>query len=234
MVKVKEGTVTSYAKLLEKAKKLKALADRGIGGEKASAEAFYRDFIAKHNINEGDIDPKHHLRTFKLRGKEHSVMLSHIILSVNPFISIDKGKGVYNVVLDDEDYIEVNERVSCFFNAFKREKEVFFIAFMDKFRDNFVPDEQAVEKHSQVAKKMAKDAEDLFNMNNPDKDEDEFDPLNEPTSGKSVQADDSEEDDKPVISKRQIQKIEIYKKCIDNLRYTKANRRIGNGIKPNK
>jgi hypothetical protein len=228
---VKEGTITSYAKLIEKAKKLKALADRGIAGEKKSAENFYRDFIAKHNIKEEDIDPKHHIRSFRLKGQDYSVLLSHIILSVNPFIIIDKKKGQYEVVLDDEDYIEVTERVNFFYDAFKREKELFFIAFMDKFSSNFVPDEQAVEKHSQVAKKMAEDAEILFNSKNPKSKEekkDEYDPLNQPSEEEKMESDKQA---KPTITNRDVKKIEVYKKCIDNLRYTKANRRIGSGKK---
>ena len=40
----------NYTKLIDKARKLKALADRGKDGEMASAKRFYQEFLHKNNI----------------------------------------------------------------------------------------------------------------------------------------------------------------------------------------
>ena len=39
-------------KLLSMARKLKALAERGVGGEKDSAEEKYNEYIKKHNLHD--------------------------------------------------------------------------------------------------------------------------------------------------------------------------------------
>lgn len=226
----------SYAKLIEKAKRLKALADRGEGGEKTNAEMFYREFIAKYNIDEGDINPKHYNRVFKLKSRDYEVLLSHVILAVNPFATIDdEKKGQYGVVLDDEDYLEVTERTNFFYEAFEREKQVFFIAFMEKFTNNFIADEYAVKKHSEVAKKMAEEAERLYKKQSADfsvakkeSQKSEFDPSSRP-SKEELDA-SIVEYRPPPMTQRTLSKIELYKKAIDMIKYIKANRRLGDGL----
>ena len=225
----------SYAKLIEKAKRLKALADRGEGGEKVNAEMFYREFIAKYNIAEGDINPQHYNRVFRLKSRDYEVFLSHVILAVNPFAIIDdEKKGQYGVVLDDEDFLEVNERTNFFYEAFEREKQVFFIAFMEKFKDNFAPDDFAVKKHSEVAKKMAEEAERLYKKQSADfsikkeKQKSESDPSSRP-SQKELN-DSIVEHRPPPMTQRTMSKIELYKKVIDMIKYIKANRRLGDGL----
>lgn len=45
----------SRKKILDKAKKLKELADRGVGGEKINAKTILDNFMAKHNISIDEI-----------------------------------------------------------------------------------------------------------------------------------------------------------------------------------
>jgi hypothetical protein len=45
----------SRTKILDKAKKLKELADRGIGGEKENAKIMLDKYMIKHNITESEI-----------------------------------------------------------------------------------------------------------------------------------------------------------------------------------
>lgn len=47
--------MTSRTKQIEKAKKLKALAERGIGGEKTNAQRMYDDYCARFNISEEEV-----------------------------------------------------------------------------------------------------------------------------------------------------------------------------------
>jgi len=214
----------SYAKLLDKARKLKALADRGEKHERDSAMDFYEEFIKKHNIEEEDIEPKHFRRSIKLKNKDHEILLSHIILSVNPFVVIDRKRGIYEVVLDDEDFVEVTERIDFFYGAFLKEKELFFLSFMSKFKDSFMPDEYAVSKHSEIDKKMSEDAEALLKKKNPQEKQKTESDLEDRLSDDILS---SKKKEIKKITPREVQKMEIYKKCIDTLRYTKANRRIG-------
>lgn len=221
---VKEKKLISYEKLLSKARKLKALADRGIEEEKESAKRFYKDFIDKHGIPEGDINPEHYNRVFRVKNREHEMLLSHIILSVNPYININKSRGEYKVVLDDADYVEVIERVDFFYKAFNKEKELFFLAFMERFGSNFIPDEQSVSKHSQTSTKMSEAGQEMNNKRS-DIQKTKSDPSDR-ISDTVLNAKAPEV--KPLIG-RNAQKFDVYKKCFDNLIYIKSNRRLNNG-----
>ena len=78
-----EQTTVNKKELIEKAKKLKALADRGIEGEKSSAENFYKEFMEKHGLSESEFDDKKFHRNIKLLNMDYEVLLSHVILAVN-------------------------------------------------------------------------------------------------------------------------------------------------------
>lgn len=155
-----------YAKLIDKARKLKALADRGNAGERDTAERFYLDFLKKNNITEKEVDTERFKRVFKLLDSEYEVFVSYIITSINPFCLINKtDKGEYVVSLDDEDFIECEHKFSVFHSAFKKdekrllsvykryekkqyekEKLVFLTAFLTFHKDYFTPDEYALKK----------------------------------------------------------------------------------------
>lgn len=164
-----EQTTVNKKELIEKAKKLKALADRGEEGEKSSAENFYKEFMEKHGLSESEFDDKKFHRNIKLLNMDYEVLLSHVILAVNPFIKIEKKKYVYKVVLDDEDYKEVITRTRFFYKAFVKEKQLLMAAFMERFKDGFIPDEKAVKKHHRPSEKMQGYAEKLINKSNSDK-----------------------------------------------------------------
>lgn len=218
---IKEKKIISYEKLLSKARKLKALADRGIEEEKESAKRFYKDFIDKHGISEGDINPEHYNRVFRIKSREYEVLLSHIILSVNPYININKKRSEYKVVLDDADYVEVIERVDFFYRAFNKEKELFFSAFMDRFGSNFLPDEESVAKHSQTATKMSEAGQQMNDKRSdiPKTKSDPSDRISDAVlSAKAPEV-------KPLIG-RNAQKFNAYKKCFDSIIYIKSNRRL--------
>lgn len=48
--------MTERDRLLEKLEKVKALADRGVGGEKESAERTLSALMARYNITEADLE----------------------------------------------------------------------------------------------------------------------------------------------------------------------------------
>lgn len=153
-----------YTKLIDKARKLKALAERGKDGEMESAKRFYEEFLHKNNISEQEIDSEYFKRTFNLADSEYGILLSHIVMSVNPFCLIKKDEeNKFVVSLDDEDYIEVEHKFRVFHNAFKEdekimlrryvgrddyenEKFVFLSGFISFHQNHFVPDVYSVSK----------------------------------------------------------------------------------------
>jgi hypothetical protein len=158
-----------YAKLLDKARKLKALADRGNEGERESAKKFYSDFLKKNSISEKEVDSERFKRIFKLIDSEYEIIVSYIIMSVNPFCEIKRAENgtQFMVSLDDEDYIEAEYKFNTFHSLFKkdekriishykhfgdnksydREKLILITAFLNFHKAYFQPDEYAVKKN---------------------------------------------------------------------------------------
>ena len=156
----------SYAKLIDKAKKLKALADRGVGGESDSAKHFYETFLSNNNISEFEIDSENFKRTFNLADSEYEILLSNIIMSVNPFCKINRTEDhKFVVILDEEDFIEVESKFRTFHNLFKKdedrmlyfysklknedyekEKFIFLSGFISFHQKYFMPDMYSVYK----------------------------------------------------------------------------------------
>lgn len=155
-----------YTKLIDKARKLKALADRGKDGEMESAKRFYDEFLNKNNISEQEIDSEYFKRTFNLVDSEYGILLSHIIMSVNPFCVIKRDEEHRFIVpLDDEDFVEVETKFRVFHNVFKKdekrmlrrynhlskedyeeEKFIFLSGFISFHQNHFAPDEYSVSK----------------------------------------------------------------------------------------
>jgi len=155
-----------YEKIIDKARKLKALAERGKDGEMESAKRFYESFLNKNKISEQEVDSEYFKRAFTLADSEYEILLSHIIMSVNPFCVIQKMENQKFIVpLDDEDFVEVENKFMTFHNLFKkdekimlrnyikfaqndyeREKFLFLSGFMHFHQKHFEPDVYAVSK----------------------------------------------------------------------------------------
>lgn len=133
-------------KLKSKAKKLKALADRGVGGEKESATKMYNEFMEKHGLNDGDIDPSANNRKFKVRTEDDAFILTNVILSVNPFTKVNNLPSIVEAELDLEDFNEVKEKFRYFVKLWRVEKELLRMAFFSKHNDFFAPDDHAKNK----------------------------------------------------------------------------------------
>lgn len=133
-------------KLKHKARRLKALADRGVGGEKDNAERMYREFITKHKLEENDIDPSVNNRKFKVKNYDDSLILTNVILSINPTTKVVNHNLCVTCDLDLEDYNEVKEKFRYFVKLYRIEKELLNMAFFSKHKDFFAPDEHAKNK----------------------------------------------------------------------------------------
>lgn len=73
-------------KAIDKAKKLKALADRGIGGEKLNAKAQLDKLMKEHNLSDTDVDTETetyevtagwHIQTEKRKFADNEMVLVH-------------------------------------------------------------------------------------------------------------------------------------------------------------
>jgi hypothetical protein len=131
-------------KLKSRAKKLKALADRGIEGEKDTARRMYEDFIKKHNLE--DNDEGTNVRILKIKYADDMLILFNVILSVNPFSKPVYEKNYIRVELDKEDYTEVKCKYRHFVKLWRIEKELLTMSFFSKHNVHFAPDDYAKKK----------------------------------------------------------------------------------------
>jgi len=125
-------------KIIKTAKKLKALADRGVGGEKESARKKLDALLKEHGLEESQLVDG--LRVFERTTlNEGSVFLDHIIKSVNPDAKINvkqnKTQLLVEVVLTDIEYKTVRQRYKFLWRAYNRERKLLFSAFLNKHHD---------------------------------------------------------------------------------------------------
>ncbi|HXP52140.1 MAG TPA: hypothetical protein VN922_19445 [Bacteroidia bacterium] len=132
------------SKIIELAKKLKALAERGVGGEKVNAEKMLQDLLKKHNITldviEGDVINDYYVNLTKTY-PDNIAFLSQIVRHVNhdipmygPFpkkeIKIMGLKGNYLISCTVVEYIEINAKLEFYKRLFNEEIKIFFEAFV--------------------------------------------------------------------------------------------------------
>ena len=134
-------------KLRSKARKLKALAQRGEEGEKETAIKKYNDFIKEHNLNDNEIDSSLYRREFMdvLDNEEKDIAIT-ILLSINPFAKYNTMAKSITADLDDEDFIETKEKIDYFIKLWRVEKNALRTAFAIRHNNFFKPDSDAINK----------------------------------------------------------------------------------------
>lgn len=125
---------------IELAKKIRALAERGIGGEKINAQKLLESLLKKHNLTIEDIEgEKISDHYFKLK-KEDERLWSQIVKHVNydiksygPFpVSMIKKydlTGNYSISCTMSEYIEIEAMNVIYQRLFKKELNTFYHAF---------------------------------------------------------------------------------------------------------
>lgn len=127
-------------KLIELAKKLKALADRGVGGEKVNAEKFLSNFLKKHNISFEDIeDEKIEHYFFKIEPRYRNLLnqiIKKIDYSLNIYGEVDaktikayKMKGNYFTECTASQFVLIDSMFNFYKSIYEEELDVFFTAF---------------------------------------------------------------------------------------------------------
>lgn len=98
-------------KILDKAKKLKALADRGVGGEKENAYRMLNAYMAKHNITENELKHhRHNEETFKGLTKEEIYRQFEEEMNMKGMMIL--GKGMANVMRNRDKMMQFKGRAN--------------------------------------------------------------------------------------------------------------------------
>ena len=131
------------SKLKKLIKKLKALAERGVGGEAVNAQSKLDALLKKHNIKLDDVSE--FLRIWELTTlNESSVILEKVIHSVAPDSTINvkrnKSRLTIEVALSDEEYMEVKDKYRFIWAGYNSERQTFIAAFFNKNSSLFIPD----------------------------------------------------------------------------------------------
>lgn len=128
-------------KQIELAKKLKALAERGVGGEKENAEAMLKSFMLKHGLRMEDIDGEKIDKYFFKIEKTLSRLFQQIVARVNKDIKVYanipvktikqyKLKGNFFIECTVAEYVEIEAMYSFYKVLYAAELKVFYSAFV--------------------------------------------------------------------------------------------------------
>ena len=136
----KEPAMNRKEELLEKIKKIKALADRGVGGEKTTAQATLERLMQEHGITEADLEVER-VETvfFPYHDELERRILIQIIFSVTgkpAFGCVGAASGrkrkKYGTDCTAAQRLEIEFNHKFFYEAAKKEFEVFLYAFFKK------------------------------------------------------------------------------------------------------
>jgi hypothetical protein len=129
------------SKYIELAKKLKALAEKGVGGEKWNAQKMLNSLLKKHNLTMEDIEgEKTDNYFFNIKQKADERLWIQITKSVNSEIkcygklpqkeiSRLKLKGNYFITCTLSEYIEIEAKYNIYRRLYEEESNVFYHAF---------------------------------------------------------------------------------------------------------
>ena len=143
---------------IELCKKLKALAERGEGGEKSNAMQKLRSIMEKHNISESDIDEdEKHDCSFRVT-KEQYKLFVQIVYSVvgqhyKVYPSMVKGYYVLTITRDHE--LQIRFLLEVYWKDYKKQLNLFYTAFVMKNKiypenDDREPKELTDERRSEI------------------------------------------------------------------------------------
>lgn len=122
-------------KAIKLAKKLKALSERGVEGERRSAKQKFEAIIDKYGLMPDEIGDT--IKVFERTTlNEGSVILDHIIKSVVPdakiFVKQIKSKLIIECEMSDIEYREVNQKYRCFWKNYNKGRKLYLSAFVNK------------------------------------------------------------------------------------------------------
>ena len=127
-------------KHIELLKKVKALADQGIGGEKQNAEKLLASLMKKHGLTSLDIEEDETKRYFfKAEGINRKILLQ-CVKRVNynlrlyeyksSYAKYAKLKGNSYIESTTAEYIQIQQMFDLYTKLYKKEVDIFFSAFL--------------------------------------------------------------------------------------------------------
>lgn len=141
-------------------KKIRALAERGVGGEADNAEEILRRLMEKYGVSEDELDEEERRRhDFEYHGKEQEKLLRQVVYKVT-------GGYAYNLVYrasgrkvktrlgadcTDAEKVEIEFLFDFYTRLWERERDAFLSAFIQKhriftIRDDIEPQEVSREE----------------------------------------------------------------------------------------
>lgn len=129
------------SKHIDLAKKLKALAEKGIGGEKINAEVMLNALMKKHKIIIEDIESDKLEDYYFNLGKSEFTLLNQIVKHVNystkcygeftkEVIKKYFLKGNYMITCTASNYIEIEAKYNFYKRLYDEELDIFYSAFL--------------------------------------------------------------------------------------------------------
>ena len=121
--------------IIETAKKLQALAERGIGGEQTNAEQLLRKFMAKHGITEANLEnPDRERRDFYMSFEKRELFL-HImsrVMGQNYKNHWEPKNGKYYIctVCTRGEALEMEYMLEWYWRELLKERKILFQAFV--------------------------------------------------------------------------------------------------------
>lgn len=148
---------------LELLQKIKALAEKGSGGEKINAQKMLADLMKKYNIKEEELSDEV-LKDFDIRAynKWEEKLLYQVCYSVYGNISDKKmvlfytyKKGKFCVRCTASEFLEIEAKFHFYKNIFKKQQEIFYDAFI--CANDIYPPEHLVNRDKHKHKDLTED-----------------------------------------------------------------------------
>lgn len=125
---------------LSLAKKLYALAQQGIGGEKENAEEMLERIMKKYNLTLEDLEIEtKKVFIYSYKNKEQKKFLMQVIFSVlgkfsyrELYTSGNHMKYEISLHITDLQHVEISEKYYFFWKAYQEELELFYSAFIQR------------------------------------------------------------------------------------------------------
>lgn len=123
-------------KIIELAKKLKALSDRGVGGEKLNASKKLEQIMKKHGLSIEDIEGERKNYTyFKVDKIQHQLFIQIVssVLGIGFELMKDRRKrGQFVLFLTAFEAVEIQMKYDFYWKLYKDELDIFTSAFIAK------------------------------------------------------------------------------------------------------
>ncbi|MFA7205323.1 MAG: hypothetical protein WC102_03235 [Saccharofermentanales bacterium] len=151
--------MTTKQEIIDKILKVKALADRGNGGEKLNAQAFIEALMQKYDVTEDELEYQTELKLVWFRYSSKYPMSRKLLLQVSySVVGADRnlyrpGKGnKIGVECTKAEAIEIEAKFGFYKALMNKELNYFLLAFFNK-HSIFPPSKEDLIKDEEEAKK---------------------------------------------------------------------------------